>query len=208
MNTSPCCVTVLSNHIFQRKTILHGRFWLEKIRKEKQTREERRSQSETAVFHIIVAQQQAPVFDSSQRWSQVSVSQICSDLVWPFWCFIPVFWQHKNPECQAKLKKSLQESRQALLFWKSQGRLLYFCDAHSLALSKTCLGNFVGIALWFLWLWLCSETQEDFLASTSEWICHVRDKICKWTIIYQLLLDNKNQAHRKGGIWSTIIETI
>lgn len=38
-----------------------------KIRKEKQTREERRSQSEAALFHIILAQPQAPVFDPSQR---------------------------------------------------------------------------------------------------------------------------------------------
>lgn len=160
-------------------------------RKDKQSREARRSQSETALFQIILAQPQAPVFDSSQRWNVRYLSQICSDLMWPFWCFIPVFWQHKVP---SQTKEKSHGSRQPLVYFESHRvDCCDVCDTHSPALSKACLGKSLGIALWLLWLWLCSETQKNFLASTSESISHVRTGYASGQLFINCLLITKTK---------------
>lgn len=140
---SLCCQITFS----KGKPFCRDIFDWKKIRKEKKTREARRSQSETALFEIILAQPQAPVFDSSQRQNVRYLSQMCSELVWPFWSFIPVFWQRKVP---SQNKKSLHESRQPLVYFLSHRvNFCDVCDGHSPVLSKTCLGKFLRIVLYF-----------------------------------------------------------
>lgn len=175
MNTSPCCVSVLSNHIFQRKTTLHGHFWLEKDKE----REANKRSKEITICDCTLLNDSCTTTGNHRLFltpvrggmSGISLRYVLT------WCDLSdvLYLCSDSIKCQAKLKKSLHESRQPIVYFESH-RVDFCdgCDAHSLALSKTCLGKFVGIVLWFLWLWLWSETQENFLASTSEWILHVR----------------------------------
>lgn len=79
-----------------------------------------------------------------------------------------------------------------LYYFYCKGKIIYsdYIDFPS-ALGKTHEGKLLRAVLWFLWLWLCSETQEDFLASTSEWIFHIRTRSASGPLIISYLLIKK-----------------